>query len=70
MKTEYTDKSVTPWGGMIQMKRLMDECQLKDFLKILQLPTGKSNNQIDPITLVESFFVSVWIPQLCDWTRA
>lgn len=61
MKTEYTDKSVTPWGGMIQMKRLMDECQLADFLKALELPSGKSNNQIDPITMVESFFVSVWI---------
>jgi len=58
---EYTDKSVTPWGGMLQMKELLDATKIREALKQLNLPTGKSNNTIDPVTIVESFFVSVWI---------
>lgn len=58
---EYTDKSVTPWGGMLQMKQLLDSTKIREKLLSLNLPEGKSNNSIDAITLVESFFVSVWI---------
>jgi hypothetical protein len=61
MHIEYTDKTVTPWGGMIQMKRLMDETGLREFLVSLNLPEGKSNNSIDALAIVESFLVSVWI---------
>lgn len=58
---EYTDKSVTPWGGMLQMKQLLDATKIKEVLQQLNLPEGKSNNSIDSVTIVESFFVSVWI---------
>lgn len=58
---EYTDKSVTPWGGMLQMKRLLDATKIREKLVELNLPQGNSNNSIDAISLVESFFVSVWI---------
>ncbi len=61
MDIEYTDKSVTPWGGMIQMKRLIDECGLNEILDELKLPESKSNNCIAAQTIVESFMVSVWI---------
>lgn len=54
-------------GGMIQTKLLMDVFQLKDFLKTLQLSIDQNNNQIDPMTLVESFCVSVRIG--CYWFR-
>ena len=58
---EYTDKSVTPWGGMLQMKQLLDATKIREKLLELNLPQGRSNNSIDAVSLVESFFVSVWI---------
>jgi len=61
IEVEYTDKSVTPWGGMLQMKQLLDATKIREKLLSLNLPEGKSNNSIDALTLVESFFVSVWI---------
>lgn len=61
MKYEFSDKSVTPWGGMLQMKRLIDKTGIRDVLEKLKLPQGASNNSYESVELVESFFVSVWI---------
>lgn len=61
MDYQYSDKSVTPWGGMLQMKRLLDKTGISKKLSELGLPEGKSNNRIDAISIVEAFWVSVWI---------
>ena len=61
MRHEYTDKSVTPWGGMIEMKKLVDKTKIKEKIVELGLPEGTSNNHISGIDIMESFWVSVWI---------
>jgi hypothetical protein len=61
MNHEYTDKMVTPWGGMKEMKELIDKTAIREKLSELQLPQGRSNNSIDAISILESFWVSVWI---------
>ena len=61
MDYSYSDKAVTPWGGMLQMKRLLDKSGIREKLLELKLPEGKSNKSIDSISIVESFWVSVWI---------
>ena len=61
MRHEYTDKMVTPWGGMQEMKELMDKTGISDKLSELGLPESRSNNSISAISIVESFWVSVWI---------
>ena len=61
MDYQYSDKPVTPWGGMLQMKRLMDKSGISQKLLELGLPQGKSHNSISAIDIVESFWVSVWI---------
>lgn len=61
MNHEYTDKMVTPWGGMKEMKELIDKTGIREKLAELQLPEGKSNNSIDAISILESFWVSIWI---------
>lgn len=61
MEHEYSDKSVTPWGGMLQMKQVIDKSGISKKLSEIGLPEGKSNNRIDAIGIVESFWVSVWI---------
>src|SRR4051794_6273283 len=61
MQHEYTDKMVTPWGGMKEMKMLIDKTGIRGKLSQLGLPESKSNNHIDPISIIESFWVSIWI---------
>lgn len=61
MKHEYTDKMVTPWGGMKEMKIMIDKTGISKKLSELGLPEGKSNNSISAISIIESFWVSVWI---------
>jgi hypothetical protein len=61
MNHEYSDKLVTPWGGMQEMKKLIDKTGISKKLGELNLPEGKSNNTIDAISIIESFWVSIWI---------
>ncbi|SHJ56564.1 hypothetical protein SAMN04488028_101522 [Reichenbachiella agariperforans] len=35
---EYSDKPVTPYGGMSLMKRFLDQTGIKDYLGSLDLP--------------------------------
>ncbi len=59
MQHEYTDKMVTLWGGMKEMKMLMDKTGISKKLSELGLPESKSNNQIDAVSIIESFWVSI-----------
>jgi hypothetical protein len=61
MKHEYTAKQVTPWGGMNEMKSLLETTGISKKLSELGLPQGTSNNSIDSVSIVESFLVSIWI---------
>src|SRR3954452_23770363 len=58
---EYVDQSVTPLGGMQEMKKLIDKTGISTKLSSLGLPQSKSNNSIDAISIIESFWVSIWI---------
>lgn len=61
MNYEFSDKSVTPWGGMLQMQRLIEKTGISEKLSEIGLPESRSNNRIDAISIVEAFWVSVWI---------
>lgn len=61
MQIEYSDKQVSPWGGVILMKEIMDRTGIREKLQTLSLPESRSNNSIEALTIIESFFVSVWI---------
>jgi len=61
MKIEYSDKQVTPFGGLILMKQILDRSGIREKLKEMELPESLSNNHIEALTIVESFFASVWI---------
>ena len=34
----FTDKEITPWGGMALMKKMMDRCGLEGLISALGLP--------------------------------
>lgn len=70
---EYSDKPVTPFGGMSLMKRFLDQTEIKAYLGTLDLPQPGSNRGYDPVDIVTSFWLSIWTGASryvhCDWLR-
>lgn len=70
---EYSDKQVTPFGGMSLMKRFLDQTKIREFLGTLNLPQPGSNRGYDPTQIIESFWLSIWTGASryihCDWLR-
>ena len=58
---EFTDKKVTSWGGLRMFKEFLDKTEIRSELKRLAMPYPGSNRGYDPIKLIESFWVSVWV---------
>lgn len=57
----YTDKEITPWGGMVLLKQMLQKIGLKQVISACpDLPQPKSNRGYDPSTIIESFLVSIW----------
>jgi hypothetical protein len=57
----YTDKEITPWGGMVFMRQMLDKM---GFRKVVcaqpDLPVSGSNRGYSVATIVEAFMVSIW----------
>jgi len=70
---EYSDKRVTPFGGMSLMKRFIDQTRIREFMIGLELPFPESNRGYNPIHIIESFWLSIWTGASryihCDWLR-
>lgn len=70
---EFSDKKVTPFGGMSLMKRFVDSLGIRDKLRALPLPQGRSNRAYDPVQIIESFWLSIWTGASrylhADWLR-
>jgi len=60
LKIEFTDKEITPWGGMILMKKLIEKSKINELLASLPLPRQNSNRGYSPIQLINNFWVSIW----------
>jgi hypothetical protein len=60
IKIAFTDKEITPWSGMIFMKKLLDQTGIIQKLVQAHLPEQGSNRGFDPIQLITCFMVSVW----------
>lgn len=70
---EYSDKSVTPFGGMSLLKRFIDKIGVDAFLDKLALPQPGSNRGYAPANIVKSFWLGIWTGASryihCDWVR-
>ena len=60
LKLAFTDKEITPWSGMVFMKKLLDQTGILAQLIRSDLPEQNSNRGYDPIQLIICFMVSVW----------
>ncbi len=70
---EYSDKQVTPFGGMSLMKRFVGQTGIRDYLQELDLPQLGSNRGYSPEHIIESFWLGIWTGASryihCDWLR-
>jgi len=57
---EFSDKKVTAFGGMSLMKHFVDALNIREKLRDLPLPEGRSNRAYDPVQVIESFWLSIW----------
>lgn len=73
LPVEYSDKPVTPFGGMSLLKRFIDKIGVDDFLDELPLPQPGSNRGYAPSDIVKSFWLGIWTGASryihCDWVR-
>lgn len=73
LSIEYSDKKVTPFGGMVLMQRFVASTKIKAYLKELDLPVSGSNRGYDASEIIESFWLSIWTGASryihCDWLR-
>ncbi|MFM2386568.1 MAG: hypothetical protein RL660_1325 [Bacteroidota bacterium] len=73
LNIEYSDKKVTPFGGMVLMKKFIDKIGIVDKLSELDLPISGSNRGYNASTVVQSFWLSIWTGASryihCDWLR-
>ena len=53
----FSDKHVTPLGGMSLMKSFIEQAGIGDFLGNLDLPQTGSNRDYVPELIIESFWL-------------
>ena len=58
---KYSDKAVSAFGGMRLMKDFVDKTKILNRLRELDLPKRASNRSYDPVKLIESFMVNIWV---------
>jgi len=59
MDITYTNKPITPYGGLTTVQRFYEKSGLKEQIRDLSLPQPGSNRGYNPVDLVEGFLVSV-----------
>lgn len=57
----YTNQEITPWGGMVFLHQMLNKIGFKSQVEnCLDLPQPGSNRGYSPISIIESFLVSIW----------
>lgn len=61
IKIAFTDKEITPWGGMVLLKNMLRKINFAEVIsQCPNLPYGVSNRSYSPLAIIEPFLVSVW----------
>ncbi|MHB2149549.1 IS1380 family transposase [Calditrichota bacterium LG25] len=61
LKISFTDKEITPWGGMVLLKNMLDQIGLDEVITSCPyLPQPGSNRGYSPNQIIKTFLVSVW----------
>ena len=56
-----TNKEISPWGGMVLLKKMLDQIGFHQAVEqCSDLPQPGSNRGYKPLSIIESFLVSIW----------
>jgi hypothetical protein len=73
MRIRYSDKKVTPFGGMKLLKDFMDHAAILSHLEQVDLPRPGSNAGFDPSVIIQGFWLSIFTGASryihADWLR-
>jgi hypothetical protein len=73
LKIQYSDKKVTRFGGMKLLKDFIDTTNIIKDLESVNLPQPKSNAGIDPIDIIQGFWLAIFTGASryihADWLR-
>lgn len=73
LKIEYSDKKVTPFGGMKLLKDFIDKTTVYEDLRSVDLPSPNSNAGYNPIDIITGFWLSIFTGASrfihADWLR-
>lgn len=57
----YTSKEITPWGGMVFLKRMLEKTAFRELIrKNPDLPQSGSNRGYNTAVIIEAFITSIW----------
>jgi len=57
----YTNQEITPWRGMVFLRQMLDKINFKEKEEGCEvLPQPGSNRGYSPISIIESFLISIW----------
>ncbi len=59
LKISFTNKEITPWGGIVLLKKMLNHISIEEILSKLPLPKQGANRGYSPIQLIETSLVSV-----------
>ncbi len=65
LKIDFTDKEITPWGGISLMHQMLKKLQFQEFLSIISLPEQGSNRGYSPEQLILHFLIGIWCGASC-----
>ena len=73
LKIQYSDKKVTPFGGMKLLKDFIDKTDIIKDLESVNIPQPQSNAGINPIDIIQGFWLSIFTGASryihADWLR-
>ena len=65
LNIEFTDKDITPWGGMVLFREMLKKIEFSKKLNQLELPTQGSNRGYSTEQLITNFLVGIWCGANC-----
>lgn len=58
----YTNKEITPWGGMVFLKQMLQKTGFRQLVEQnTDLPQSGSNRGYKTSTIIEGFITSIWL---------
>jgi len=65
LKIGFTDKEITPWGGISLMRQMLKKLSIDELLQGIGLPKQGSNRGYAPEQLIMHFWLGIWCGASC-----